>query len=161
MMAHANQPLLENQEGQLKSRFWLNYILCMTIKIRNAFEFYPIKVYIFTHGRKTIWHHQSITPNPLCEILATNLFNSDPCNSTCTKCILKWEPFKTNRNHFHCNDIKQKSTKSIKYYHGNYLTCIYINFNTDKKSQSQYICQILHFSAVLYTSERKTDFRLD
>jgi hypothetical protein len=37
MMAHANQPLLENQEGQLKSRFWLNYILCMTIKIRNAF----------------------------------------------------------------------------------------------------------------------------
>lgn len=38
---------------------------------------------------------------------------------------------------------------------------VYINFNTDKKSQSQYICQILHFSAVLYTSERKTDFRLD
>ena len=44
MMAHANQPLLENQEGQLKSRCWLNYILCMTIKIRNAFEFYTIKV---------------------------------------------------------------------------------------------------------------------
>jgi len=59
------------------------------------------------------------------------------------------------------SDIK-KSSKVKKYYHGYYLTCIYINFNTDNKFLlSQYICQIIHFSAVLYTSERKTDFRLD
>jgi len=114
---------------------------------------------VFTPGSKTIWHRQSVTPTPLCEILATGLFISDSCNSTY---LFKCEPLKTKRINFHCNVRHKKIFKVKKYYHGYYLTCIYINFNTDNKFLlSQYICQIIHFSAVLYTSERKTDFRLD
>jgi len=66
---------------------------------------------VFTPGSKTIWHRQSVTPTPLCEILATGLFISDSCNSTY---LFKCEPLKTKRINFHCNVRHKKIFKSQK-----------------------------------------------